>query len=194
MKDYEMLYTTKLYLQKLSNGVNPLDGTDLPQESFLNDINLCRSFRFAEDLLDQVIRNNGTVKTLPNSRKEPFRITEEQRNRIQVSEEPVGVAVIAQRITDWLDPNVKSVPGVHITEWLVFNGFLTMVTEPQTGDTVKVATEDGIMEGIRTEERKTRDGRTYRKNFYNKHAQQLILDNLENIAAFEQRRKAEAAG
>lgn len=182
MTEREKLYTAKLYMEKLANGINPLDGSDVPEDSVLNQVALCRSFIYISDILGQVIANHGVVSWRPNSKKDPFCITEEQRSNIWISETPIGVSAIASHINAQLDPHVKSIAGTHIASWLEGEGLLKTVLEGT--QKVKLPTSEGEALGILCETRISRDNIPYKKNLYSAGAQAFVIAHLEAIAEF----------
>lgn len=180
MIDRERLYTAKLYMDKLAVGMNPIDGQEMGEDAVLNDVNMCRCFVFVSDVLDQLMKNSGSVAKA-NRRTEKFKITEEQREKIVITENPVGVSTIASRVLKVLDLDVKNIPAVTITMWLEAQGLLTRVIKD--GVPHKEATEDGNKMGIETKLMKYGD-REYMKTFYDINAQAFIIANLEEIAKF----------
>jgi hypothetical protein len=52
-----------MYMDKLANGINPIDDTMAPNEDIINNVRLSRYFFFVSDVLRQVIESGGT-KTL----------------------------------------------------------------------------------------------------------------------------------
>ena len=187
----ERLYTTRLYLEKLSNGQNPRDDSDLPAESILNNVTLCRTFRYAADVLGEVLNNRGQITPLPSRRKKPFAITEAQKSEIRISRKPIGICAFHNNVSLVLDPTVKNVPYITMTEWLENGGLLETVVV--NGEKMRVATLDGEQMGIRTATLSTRDGREYRKNLYDEAAQRFLIDHLTQIAEYgeEKREKRE---
>lgn len=191
MYDKEKLYTTKLYLEKLSNGIDPFSGADLSTDSLLNNVYLCRSFRFAADILDEILQNRCCVTPYSSRKRKIFTITEEERESIRVSEKPIGISVVAANVAEAIRPDVKRIPGIQMTAWLEEMGLLVTVT--QDGEKMKVATEEGNLLGIETREQKTRDGRLYKKNLYDETAQRFIIENLEAIDDFASMRRRKSA-
>lgn len=185
MTEKEKLYTAKLYIEKLANGMNPLDDSSLPDTDLMNNVNICRVLLYVSDLLDRIIANNGMVGHLPNRKKEPFFLTEEQRAEIEISEEPVGISVLVDRVARVLDGHVRNVPAVYITAWLEKNGLLMSVVE--NGTRVRIATEEGSVLGIETREAPSRNGGMYKRNVYNASAQSFIIANLETIEEDQRR-------
>ena len=185
MIDKQKLYTSKLYMEKLANGINPLDDSELPQDSLLNDVALCRCFVFCADILGQVIDNHGAVKRTPESMKDPFSITEDQRSEIWISDKPVGVTILASRINEKIDENVKGIAGTHIAAWMEKEGLL--VTNVVGAQKVREPSEEGIALGLSVENGRSKAGMPYKKVLYNAGAQAFVIANLEAIAEFAQK-------
>ena len=111
----------------------------------------------------------------------PFAITEEQRSKIKLSEEPVGVTTITNRIEAVLDRDVKRIIPFKITEWLEREGLLERVFLEESGRFERIATHAGEVIGIETKNGEY-NGIPIKKNFYNLNAQAFIYANLEAIA------------
>ena len=80
-----------------------------------------------------------------------------------------------------LDENVKTLPAVHIANWLVDNGYL--VENIYSGSKKKVTTPKGEQLGILTIDAVNPQGVPYKKNIYDANAQKFIISNLNQIAA-----------
>ncbi|HPZ01017.1 MAG TPA: hypothetical protein PLS28_06075 [Clostridiales bacterium] len=182
MKEKERLYTAKLYLEKLASGRSPFDDTPLPEDALLNNVYLCRTFMFTADLLGQILEHGGPAYCVPNAKKEPFSITEEERAEIELSASPIGISDLAERINAVLDLHVKALPVVYLTKWLEAEGLLQ--TEEHGRERIKCATEEGKALGIFTEERVSHTGHAYQKTFYATSAQRYLIAHLEEIADF----------
>ena len=59
MTELETLERAKMYLEKLANGINPVDGIPVPDEDVINNVRLSRCFFYVADVLRQVIENGG---------------------------------------------------------------------------------------------------------------------------------------
>lgn len=59
MTELETLERAKMYMEKLANGINPLDGTAIPDEDIVNNVRLSRCFFYVADILRQVIDSGG---------------------------------------------------------------------------------------------------------------------------------------
>ena len=114
----------------------------------------------------------------------PFNITPEQAERIEITDEPVGISVFAKRVEAVLDEGVKKLPATHITAWLCDNGCL--IEETAHGKERKISTAKGEQLGIITLDGVSRDGMPYRKNVYTADAQRFLVANLNIIASKQQ--------
>lgn len=83
MTELEKVQRAKMYMEKLANGINPIDDTMAPEEDIINHVRLSRCFFFVADMLQQVIENGGIKPaTAPKkSQKRPFELPLEERNR-----------------------------------------------------------------------------------------------------------------
>ena len=61
MDNLELLMRAKTYMDKLANGVNPLDDTPVLEDDIVNNIRISRCFFYVSDVLRQVIENGGEV-------------------------------------------------------------------------------------------------------------------------------------
>ena len=61
MTELETLERAKIYMEKLANGINPIDGSVIPDEDVVNNVRLSRCFFYVSDVLRQVIENGGVT-------------------------------------------------------------------------------------------------------------------------------------
>lgn len=180
MTDLERMHTSKLYIDRLANGEDPISGEDLPEDTVLNNLYLCRAFSFVSSILEEVIKNGGFISSKKEA-KSAFRITEDQRSKIRMSEEPVVVTAIMNRVSAVLDRDVKRISAYKVAEWLEREGLLERKLSEESGRYERVATSAGEVIGIETKEANYND-KTIKKNYYNLNAQAFIIANLEAIA------------
>lgn len=62
MTELEKIRYTKDFIDKMANGVNPLDGSPIPENDLLNHVRISRCLFYVSDILRQVIENDGTEK------------------------------------------------------------------------------------------------------------------------------------
>ena len=108
MTELEKIERAKMYMDKLANGINPIDDTMAPDDDLINNVRLSRCFFFVSDVLRQVIENGGT-KTAVNKKpkKLPLEIPIEKRSQFVYSEVPIPASEIAKRINALAD-NAKT--------------------------------------------------------------------------------------
>ena len=54
MTELEKIAYAKSFIDKLANGINPLDDTPVPEDDIVNNVRLSRCFFYVSDLLRQV--------------------------------------------------------------------------------------------------------------------------------------------
>lgn len=102
MTELETLERAKMYMEKLANGINPIDGSQMPDEEVVNNVRLSRCFFYVADVLRQVI-DNGGVSQQKKDRKVPFFLPVERRNAFAFSNQPIPISEVSKRITDLID-------------------------------------------------------------------------------------------
>lgn len=181
MTELEMIVRAKMYLDKLANGINPLDDTIIPDDDVVNQVRLSRCFFFVSDILRRVI-DNGGVETKRKTPKEPLSIPYENRSSFAYSETPIAASEIAKRIND-LRPNENmcKINYSHIAKWLCTAGILEVRQLPN-GQSTKLPTSAGNELGLFIEERVGSSG-PYQVVLYHQSAQEFLIDNLDSIIA-----------
>ena len=110
MTELEKIEYAKGFMDKLANGINPLDGTPIPDGDIVNNVRLSRCFFYVSDILRRVIENGGTelVRTPKSSKpkKKTFELTEAERSRIVISDVPVTVSEITHQLNALIDLNM----------------------------------------------------------------------------------------
>ena len=88
MEEFELLCRAKTYIDKLANGINPLNDQLLDENDVVNNVRLSRCFFYVSDILRQVIENGGVGATEKpkKEKKEPLQIPFEKRSSFAFSE------------------------------------------------------------------------------------------------------------
>ncbi len=185
MTELEMIERARMYVQKLANGVNPIDGSEVPDGDVVNNVRISRCLFFVADVLGQVLENGGTAPA-PKAEKKPqklaFALTLEQAGSFKYSDEPIPVSEIAKRLNDLIDTEkMKKLGYTTIVSWLMEIGLIETVTLP-SGKLAKRPTEAGLENGITVEERLGQSG-VYKVVVYDTAAQHFIVDNLDAMIA-----------
>lgn len=180
MTELEKIAYARLFIDKLANGINPLDDTPVPESDIVNNIRLSRCFFYVSDILRQVIENGGTAPKKTRSQKSPFFITHEQLAGYSYSELPISVSEIAKRINMLIDTeNMKSLSYSQLAKWLIGVNVLVEQTS-DSSKPKKVPTEEGKRLGASLELRSGMRGE-YWSVLYNVEAQKFIIDNIDLI-------------
>ena len=118
MTELEKIERGKMHMDKLANGINPIDDTMTPDDDLINNVRLSRCFFFVSDVLRQVIENGGTKSAVNKKPKKlPLEIPMEKRSQFAYSEVPIPASEIAKRI-NVLDDN-------DTMQKLTYSGILT---------------------------------------------------------------------
>ena len=184
MTELEMIERARMYVQKLAIGVNPTDGSEVPDGDVVNAVRISRCLFFVADVLRQVLENGGAAPA-PKAEKKlqrlAFDLTFKQRERFEYSDIPITISELARRLNALIDTeNMTKLPYTAISSWLTGLGLLETVTLPG-GKLAKRPTEEGLENGIAVVERIGQNG-PYHAVVYNAAAQHFVLDNLDAIA------------
>lgn len=182
MTELETLKRAKMYLEHLARGINPLDGTVIPEEELVNNVRISRCFFYVSDVLRQVIENGGAERQ--KAIKEPFALTQEQRAAFDFSATPIPISEVTKRINALCgSENMQALRYTAIRNWLQALEMLEETVDAE-GKKTKHPTARGESMGISLETRTGNTG-TYYVVVYNLAAQHFILDNLDAVLELE---------
>ena len=180
MTDLELTTRAKEVIDKLANGLDPYTNIPLSDDALLNDPRLIRCFFHISKKLHEIIVNGGEVGRKSTKHLLPFRLSEEQKSRVAISENPLGITDFVDKINEVVDTSImKKCKTTTITDWLVEKEFLNVVIIADKKK--KLPTIKSELVGIFKEERTSSLGFPYTVVLYNKDAQQFILDSLDEI-------------
>ena len=202
MTELEKIQYAKTFIDKLANGINPLDDSPIPEGDIVNHVRLSRCFFYVSDILRQVIDNGGVTvpavapvsAPVSKPKKGTFFLPDEVRSTLKASEIPLSVSEMTQYLNDLADLEAcKKLAATAITLWLVDMGMMAEVTRPD-GQKQKMPTPEGEALGLLIEQRMGQYG-PYQVVLYAPSAQQFVYDHLEAIVeskeAFDAKRKEE---
>ncbi len=190
MTELEKVQRAKMYIEKLANGINPLDNVPVSDTDIINNIRLSRCLFYVSDILRQVIDNNGVVGKSKISRQ-PFFLPVEKAAQFSISPTPIPVSEITKRINDLVDTEkCYKLNYTAITGWLIEIGALQTIMA-NDGKNTKLPTEQGAELGISTEKRVGIHGE-YSVVVYNEKAQEFIIDNIDAIISSANSKKKTA--
>ena len=187
MTELEKIAYAKSFIDKLANGVNPIDNSMIPDGDVVNNVRLARCFFYVSDILRQVIENGGItpapIVKETGHKKQPYFLSPEQAKQFEYSITPISASEIFKRIIA-VGPQdgVKKFPKTNLIRWLIC---LDLVEEVEVDNTrIKRPTDSGKELGILLEERRGQY-ENYYVIVYNRDAQQFIIDNIEAILTFD---------
>ncbi len=185
MTELEKIVYTKDFIDKLANGINPLEGTSIPEGDLLNNVRLTRCMFYVSDILRQVIEQGGFEEktAYKRPRRKAFSITQEERERFEFSDMPISISEFGLRLYALIDTaTTRRISYSKFTKWLVRNGLLS-----EDRDTVgrkrRRPTAAGEELGMMSVTRTSSTGEIYETVVYDRNAQQFLLDHIEGIAA-----------
>lgn len=180
MADVEKLRKVKQCMDSLAEGLNPFTGQPLPEEDIVNDVRVSRSLFFVSALLQEQMQGTRVQKT---GKRQAFRLSLEERERVEFSTQPIPASELARRMNDAADAqNCKKISYRQITDWLVEVGMLKVV-ENTAGSQRRRPTYSGETLGISVDNRVGQYG-PYQVVLYSEEAQRFIVDNVDAITAF----------
>ena len=187
MTELETLQRAKMYMEKLANGINPLDDTMIPDGEVVNQVRLSRCFFYVADVLRQVI-DNGGVTAQKKVKKDPFNLPIERRAMFDFSNIPIPISEVSKRINMLIEnDSMANLPYTAIRNWLLSLGMLENALDSD-GKPTKRPTPQGESMGIILEGRTGLNG-PYFVTVYNLAAQHFIIDNLDAIVEFAKAQK-----
>ena len=195
MERIELVERAKMYLQLLSNGVHPVTGQSVPQDSAFVDPKVKRCFSFITEVLDEYVALKAKVEQLEKekekntivvAKKQVFTITQEQCNCIKLSKEPISVMALMKNINAVIDAETtEKLSSTRINKWLVNRGLVASEkVKTVTSKTVYKPSDDAVRIGI-TEEAfvDKKSGEVKSQIKLEERAQLFIIENLEEIVA-----------
>lgn len=175
MFNVEKLVKAKIYSDKLANGIDPISGQQMPQDSVLNQVELVRYFFFLSGLLQDMIQSAVKPSSASN-KKSSFFLTQSQLSRVELSSKPISMTDLTERISKVVDPQCKKFSYKWIVEWLVDAGFLIIDERNNKKSPTPAGEELGIFQEMRIGSKGQ-----YLVTLYNEEAQQFVLDNMDSI-------------
>lgn len=186
MTELEKIRRAKLYIDKLANGINPIDDSPVPEQDVINQVRISRCLFFVSQVLGQVEQQGG-VRGPGRPVKRAFAITKEQQTKLILEDQPIPVSEFVRRVNEAVPqrPDRQKLRTTDVTTWLLEQGLIEIV--PQADHkSVKVPTEQGRALGIVLEQLTGPTG-VYQGMLYGPEAQRFLADHLEGIAAVSAR-------
>jgi len=190
MNDIELLERSRVYINKMANGINPITDKPVDDSDLINNVRISRCLFFVSDVLKKVIAENGLNRMINDqeqqeydgkkSKKERFFPDSEKLESFKFFKQPTFISEFVREINKCkLNEKMRNISSGRITKWLVNKGFLYIDTD-ESGKKVKRLTKEGEEIGIIVEKRIGHRGE-YNAVLYSLTAQHFLIDNLEAI-------------
>lgn len=175
--DINLVSHAKDYIDDLAKGINPFTKDEINENDIINNVKISRCLFYVSDVLREVIENGG-ISMSAKPKLVEFNVKGIHTDSIEISDSPVTVSIIAQRINAVKPENMKKFKVTAISNWLVSINILNIVTI--NNKNIKKVTDNGRNLGLTEEERMGQNG-IYHAITYDRNAQQFIVDNLNSI-------------
>ena len=173
------LKKSKTYLDKLVEGINPINGKPISTREVIYDYKVSRQLEFLSEYLKNEIKrlenNQNTKKDDEDDELMEFELSDKELKKIKLSEKPISLADICNMLNH-LRPSSKMRKLKSISAIEVLNAFGLI-------DRVRrkiIPTETGKALGIQFKEFLS-NGAMLTKVLYSQAAQQFIVDHLKEI-------------
>ena len=189
MTELEKIAYAKSFIDKLANGINPLDDTPIPDDDIVNNVRLSRCFFYVSDILQKEIereRRRQTRERKPDPL--PFSITQEQLQNYVYSTYPISATAIAKKI-NWLvksdidEKKIERFSYRKINYWLHDIGMIEW-REWENGKSKRFPTPEGEAIGLILKIWESY-GRKSPVIYFSEDAQHFIIDNIDAVVAAE---------
>ena len=163
------------WIKKLAEGINPIDGSIIPDNDIVNNVHISRCLFFVANMLENVDRGRRSFK---KEQKVRFQLTAEMASDVYIAEK-TGIAMFVREINKVIPENMQSLSMQKVTQWLVSLGYLDERIRSD-GHKYKVPTELGTSIGITSVWIDGRHGR-YPSVSYDANAQLFLLENISKV-------------
>ena len=179
MTDLEKIAYAKSFIDKLALGIDPTDGTPIPEDDVAAKSRVVGCFSYVSEVLGKLVNAPNTVTDL--YRTQDVKITAQLLATIECSQSPVSVSAFAQRI-DVALRLAKKFTAADLNSWLLEHGYIEKLRDYKE-KSYKRPTPKGIEIGIVLDQYTTLAGKTTYSVKLNQFAQRFIRDRLPEIMA-----------
>ncbi len=178
--DLDKLQKSIIYLDRITEGKNPVNNMPAEEDSVINNPNVIRCMFFVKEVLEEVQRNGGQIVKKSSAKgSEKFPIDHISKFHYEADK---TISRLVSQINDGLDTErYKKVTSRMIQNWLIEAGYLELQHNDNDNTNKRIPTEKGREIGIRTELATSFQGISYVAVIYNEKAQKLIIDHMEEI-------------
>lgn len=169
-------------MKLLAEGINPFTNEPYDDKAFVNDPRMVRCFYYVIDVLERV--KTGRIGGASGRRDMPFVITPEEKRKIVLPDEKIGVNTFAKCVNLVIDPSrSKRLTGMLINQQLKKMGILAEEKEAD-GKSHTVITGESARYGIESMQMDY-NGVVYNKVVFNDQGKKFLLEHLEEIMSYK---------
>ena len=191
MTELEKIAYAKSFIDKLANGINPLDDTPIPEGDIANHVRLSRCFFYVSSILQKEIEREGRkITKAKKATRLPFSITPEQLEQFEYSPMPITVSAMGRKI-NWLVKEdiealkIQKFSYKQIHYWLHAIGMIEW-REWENGKQKRFPTAEGEAIGLVLQIWENY-GKRYPVVYLSEAAQRFVIDNIEAVIAVEKK-------
>ncbi len=174
MDKNEQFEKNLLILEKLANGINPIDDTPFPTDSPINNVDVTRAIFFA---LTQL--KHPPKKT---QKKKYFYIEEDALATFEFIPEGAYLTQLVEKLNSLIDVNrVKKLSRKKVIDWLIDLDILTTVQTEGKKSKRHMPTEKGLNMGLEVVRLLDRFGTPFDAVKYSLSMQKFIIDNIDGL-------------
>lgn len=174
------LKKSKDYIDKLVEGINPVNGKPISTREVIYDYKVSRRLEFLSDYLkNEINRLEDNIRANDAGTDDElveFALSDKELQNLELSSKPVSLADVCNMLNR-LRPSstMRKLKAISAVEILCDMGLITRERRKI------IPTEEGIKLGIQFKEFQS-NGATLTKVLYSKEAQQFIVDHLKEIS------------
>ncbi len=178
--DTEKLETALIYLQRITEGNNPVNNMPADEDSVINNPNVLRCMLFVKEVLEELKRNDGYIGRRPRKSdlpSYPLVVLE----KYQYTGDKT-ITKFVDQLNDLVDiARFKKLTYKPIVDWLKKNGYLEDGNIEGRDSKCTMVTEKGQELGIKSEIKTGFRKEKYTFILYGKTAQEFIVSKLDEI-------------
>lgn len=180
MTEIEKIAYAKSFIEKLAVGIDPTDGTFIPDGEVALNPRVSKCFSYVADILSKIIENPSVLAEI--CKTDEWIVAPAVLASLKCSASRVGMNTFARRVNDALG-STRKLTATVIDKWLLHEGYLAEIA---TNDNkiIKRPTQKGVNLGITTDEVKKENGQIKYYVRYNLNAQRFIRDHLSDIIEY----------
>lgn len=189
MTELEKIVYAKSFIDKLANGINPLDDMPIPEDDIANNLRMSRCFSYVSSILQkEITRQRKKEEKGKKPLRLPFSITQEQLQKFEYSSYPISVSAMGKKI-NWLvredieEKKIEKFSYRKINYWLHDIGMLEW-RDWSNGRAKRFPTPEGAAIGLVLEIREFY-GRRSPVIYLSEEAQRFIIDHFEAVMVAE---------